>query len=314
MIFMENVINLCYRGDSISFGGEMFKFNKKESERIHMKNEAISICFPARKGGVGKTMIAGNVAACLANDGYRVLLICADSQEDVSEKYLSSLEEFDIDEHNSLTDLLNGNCSIEECVVTTPMYRGYNNTIGKKIKRRLNGEYYSFDIIPAGTEIDEWRGEDLWAIKNIVDQVKNDYDFVLFDTPPAETEVVMLVYMAADYGVVPVSDQASFRSLQMTMNNFDLARENGSEIECIGMVVNNAHASRKLDKFNEGVFRDNIGDLVFDTVIRASSSIPNADAFSTPLCSFGQTTSGHEDFLRFYEELKERIAQHEEVR
>ena len=270
-----------------------------------MSEKTLYICFPARKGGVGKTMFVANTAAYLANDGKRVLVVCTDPQEDLSEKYLTALEDYDIDEHLSLADVLSGE-SVEKAIVTTPSYNGYDM---KRFfyKRRRNGKTYTFDIIPSGVDIDSRRGDDLNSFRNVLCDVEKNYDYILFDTPPSESEAFMMTLMSCDYAVVPVTDLASFKSVQMVLDDIELAKENGSPIQCLGIVINNQHTSRKLDHYNEDLFRESMGGLVFDTVVRSSSSIPNADAFSVPLCSFEQTSNGHEDFYRYYCEFVKRL-------
>lgn len=287
----------------------------KESKNAKLKKRdcPVKICFPARKGGVGKTMIAGNAAAMFANEGYRVLVVCADSQEDLPEKFLSPVESFDLDNHIGISEILDDIDNFEQAVISTPLYKQYRISTGKKLRRKQTSEYFSFDIIPAGNGIDARSGDDIFALKQVLEKKASEYDVVIFDTPPSESEAVMLVLMASDYAVIPVTDRASFKSVQMIFDDIELARENGSSVQCIGVITNNQHGARKLDKFNEELFRESIGNYVFDSVIRSSSSIPNADAFSVPLCSFEQVTQGLEDFASFYEELKTRIANKEDA-
>lgn len=265
------------------------------------------ICFPARKGGVGKTMLAGNTAAMLASEGYKVLLFGADSQEDISERYLADVEDFDIDDHITVLDVLSG-IDVHEGIVSTPEFRKYTYRLnGKQVQRKAENETYHFDILPAGKNIDELNSDSLFIFREILAPVEDEYDFVIFDTPASETDAVMFAFMASDYAVVPVTYMASFKSVQMVLDNIRLAGDNGSSITCLGVVVNDQHASRSLDKFNEKEFRDMLGNLVFKTVIRDASVFVNADAFNIPVCSFPVKTAGTDDIYRFYVELKKRM-------
>jgi len=281
----------------------------KENAEATRNGTPVYICFPARKGGVGKTMLAGNTAGFLANEGYRVLLVGADSQEDVSEKYLSPLEDFDLDEHLTLSDILDGTIAVEDAIVSTPKYKKFRfSEKTGKLRRIYTGNTYTFDIIPAGTDIDSRGGDELDVIREYFSGIEENYDYILFDTPPAETESFMLVLMACDYAVIPVTDRASFKSVKNVLDDIELARDNGSRVRCLGIVVNNQHSTRSLDKFNEGIFRESLDGAVFDTVIRSSSIIPNADAFSLPVCSYMTKEGSCEDLYRYFCELNERIS------
>ena len=255
----------------------------------------IHLCFPARKGGVGKTMLAGNIAAYLANDGYRVLVVGTDSQEDITETYLAGTD-FDIDNHPTLVQVLDKEIDIHDAIVKTPEFR----KPGKKLQS------YSFDMLPGGPDINHYPSDNLFVLRDAMQEVESDYDFIIYDTCPSDSESSMYVLMTCDYAVVPVTNRASFKSVNTIMGDMELANECGSNIKCLGVVLNNMSRARKLDKINESIFRESLEDLVFVNVVHLSSAITNADAYNIPVCSFNEGER-FDDLYYLYLELKKRM-------
>ena len=286
------------------------------SKKPLQNKRAILLSFPARKGGVGKTMFVANTAGFLANDGYRVLVIGTDSQQDITNRYLGNIEGLDLASTGSFSDVLDGTISIDEAVITTPPYKRFiygTSRFSKEPTRKATGETYTFDMIRAGQNIDQRSGDDLFIIRDRLLGVMSNYDFILFDTPPSESEAVMFVLMACDYAVIPVATNdetsTSIASIQGALENIDLANANGSGISCLGVVLNKLSTARKLNQFHNDIFRKENKDFIFKEAIIETANIPNSNEYCIPLCSFsaGDWKSGTASFYRFYQELLGRI-------
>ena len=275
--------------------GEKKETKYKPTNKGKSMERTIHLCFPARKGGVGKTMLAGNMAAYFANDGYRVLVVGTDSQEDITETYLAGTD-FDIDNHHTLVEVLDGDIDIHDAIVKTPAFR----------KPRKKLQSYSFDMLPGGPDINHYPSDNLFVLRDAMQAVESEYDFIIYDTCPSDSESSMYVLMTCDYAVVPVTNQASFKSYNSILGDMELARECGSKIECLGVVLNNMTRINLLDKRNEELFREMLGDTVFMNVVHRCTAVTNADAYNVPVCSFNEGER-FDDLYHLYLELKKRM-------
>lgn len=143
------------------------------------------IAITNEKGGVGKTMTAVNLSACLAQRGYRVLLIDADPQGYATLNY-------DVAVSPSLLEVLRGQATCTETVQTTcfgvdvlPSDRTLSIIEEDLIRQEMNGAPYLNTL--------EKALEDL-----------ADYDFVIIDCPPQGGRLMDIVHYYADAIIMPM--------------------------------------------------------------------------------------------------------------
>ena len=143
------------------------------------------IAITNEKGGVGKTMTAVNLSACLAQRGYRVLLIDADPQGYATLNY-------DVAVSPSLLEVLRGQATCTETVQTTrfgvdvlPSDRTLSIIEEDLIRQKMNGVPYLNTL--------EKALEDL-----------ADYDFVIIDCPPQGGRLMDIVHYYADAIIMPM--------------------------------------------------------------------------------------------------------------
>lgn len=146
-----------------------------------------------KKGGVGKTTTSTTLASILAGKGRKVLLIDYDGQGNATD--ILGVED---KEHLSLTinDVLNKIILEEE--------------LPKKEEYIIHLEKQGLDIIPANNELYALQNNLVNAdyremiLKQLIDEIKEEYEYVIIDCLPTLGTVLKNAMVASDYIVLPV--------------------------------------------------------------------------------------------------------------
>lgn len=182
-----------------------------EPKRVHsMKTIAIY----HNKGGVGKTTIAVNLAAALSNKGKRVLLIDIDSQANTT--FATGLIKFQFEEDDNLRDK-----NISHILESAEF--DFINEIMHPSNYFNNPE---IDVVPSHINLIEKQDKlNLIAVSrrrliSKLQQVENNYDIVIIDTPPSRDYYAQVGLISSDYLIIP-SDLKPFANQGLpTVINF----------------------------------------------------------------------------------------------
>ena len=218
----------------------------------------ISISVFAKKGGVGKTTLAFNLAGFLATQNYRVLLIDCDSQASLSQGILGA----DVVERLRLQNTV---AALFDDVVDADPEELVHETTSENIF-----------LVPTSDFLDDANrrnprdGEYQYQLQEFTHQIQSHADFVIFDTPPnCSLLPAWASLMASSFVLCPVIMEAfSAQSVPGVIRKIQEAQENGNpNLELLGYVVSKRVKRRAVHEAYEAKMRKLYGSQVIETVI-----------------------------------------------
>ena len=139
-----------------------------------------------QKGGVGKTTTSTNLSACLAELNKRVLLIDIDPQGNATSGVGVDKNQLD----NTVYEMIIGECEMEDCLL--------ENVIDNLDLLPSNVNLAGAEIDLIGVEAREF------ILKKQIDEIKDNYDFIIIDCPPSLNMLTVNAMTTADSVLVPI--------------------------------------------------------------------------------------------------------------
>jgi chromosome partitioning protein len=234
------------------------------------------IALANQKGGVGKTTTAVNLGACLAQLGYRVLVCDLDPQANASTG-------LGINPRNvaaSMYDVMLNDLPLEDCVEPSSV-------------RNLFVAPASLDLAGAEIELVPAFSREL-RLRRAVEQVVDDYDFVLIDCPPSLGLLTVNGLAAANEVVVPVQcEYYALEGLSQLMRNVSLVQKNlNPQLELTAIICVMYDARTKLSGQVVREVRKHFGDKVCHNVVPRTIRLSEAPSFGQPIVAFDPTSRG----------------------
>lgn len=246
-----------------------------------------------QKGGVGKTTTAINLAAALAELGQRILLVDLDPQGNAS----TGLGLEPADRGLTTYDLIIEDANIGEVVRATAVERLYLCPA-------------TTDLSSADIELvsNEKRG---FLLHDALRQHAIDsfaFDFVLIDCPPSLSLLTVNAMIASHSVLIPL--QAEFFALEglsQLMLTIRTVRESANpDLRIEGVVLTMFDGRNNLSQQVESDARDNLGDLVFKTVVPRNVRVSEAPSFSVPVLVYDSQSKGSTAYRALAQEFLAR--------
>ncbi|MCP3874296.1 MAG: ParA family protein [Desulfobacteraceae bacterium] len=243
-----------------------------------------------QKGGVGKTTTSINLSAALATIGKKVLLVDCDSQANATTGMgidKPSLE-------YSLYQGLIGEADINDIIYPTVL---------SKLK-----------IIPANIDLIGFEIEMVSAtdrekkLKNLIVQVKDTFDYIIIDCPPALSLLTLNAFTACDAVLIPL--QSEFYALEGLGQLLDTIKRVKSSYNprlkikgiLLTMYDQRTNLSQHVVKDAQKYFKD----MVFKTKIPRNVKLGEAPSYGLPVILYDKQSKGSKSYLAFARELLKR--------
>ncbi|MFV0514595.1 MAG: ParA family protein [Jhaorihella sp.] len=244
-----------------------------------------------QKGGVGKTTTAINLASALAESGQKVLIVDLDPQGNASTGLGIDSANRDLTTYDLLVD----DASLTEVIRDTG--------------------FAGLSIIPAtvdlsSADIELFSNEKRsFLLHDALRQTAMDrfgFDYILIDCPPSLSLLTVNAMVAAHSVLVPL--QSEFFALeglsQLMLTIREIRQTANPDLRIEGVVLTMYDRRNNLSRQVEQDARDNLGDLVFNTVIPRNVRVSEAPSYAMPVLSYDANSQG----ALAYRELARELA------
>jgi len=244
-----------------------------------------------QKGGVGKTTTTINIAAAVANKGFKTLLIDLDPQANSTMSYIDprsvtrSMYDVMVSEELALADV----------IIETPVENlslAPSRIALAKLESKLIGEL-----------------DGHYRLKDKMQQTAQSYDYIFIDTPPTLGMITVNALVASTHVLVPI--QSSYFALEGTDDLLETIEKIKSRpnpnLQLLGVVITMHDKRTTLAKDIHEQIRDVFGDRLFRTVITKSIRLEESPAYKESIFSFAPKSSGAMEYYSLSEEILSRV-------
>jgi chromosome partitioning protein len=247
------------------------------------------IAIANQKGGVGKSTTAVNLTSYLGYFGYKTLIIDIDPQSNSTSGLGISYDS----EKSSIYNVIIGGEEVEKVKVKT--------------------DFSNLEIIPssiqlAGAEVElvtSMKRE--YKLKEAIDKVKNDYDYIIIDCPPALGLLTINALSAADEVIIPIQcEYYALEGLGQLLNTIRLVKNNlNSELEIAGALMTMYDPRIKLADQVIAEVKKYFSNKIYNTIIPRNVRLSEAPSYGKPILHYDPECKGAQAYKSFAKEVIE---------
>ncbi len=243
-----------------------------------------------QKGGVGKTTIAMSLISALSRRGYKVLGVDMDPQGSLG--FSAGL---DIENNHTVYEVLKGDLSARDAVVPAGC-----------------GDFLLSNILLSGLgEERNTRGRDT-LLREALEPVRNDYDFIIIDTPPGLSVLTTNAYSAADGLLIPtkpsILEVLAVSQIRETIK--EIHSSVNPELKVLGILINfydpRLSLGREVTELMEALAQE-MGTRVFKAKIRNTVGVAEAPAHAKSIFTYTRAVNAKVSFQSFTEEFLQAV-------
>ena len=252
---------------------------------IYITMSAKIITLANYKGGVSKTTSTASIGACLAMKGKKVLLIDLDGQANLTLYYVPNENDIDL-------------CVFDSLVSGEPLPI-------RNIRENL-------DLVPSSLEMAsaEITLTNLLAreqlLTNLLEPIKENYDYILIDCPPSLGIVTTNAFLAADGIIVPMTPELLPLKGMRMLDSFVLSLQKIKPSLHLSGVFIARYNHRKLNKVVEQAVKDRYNNIIMYTRIRENIALAESAGSGMSIFEYDPQSNGAADYLALTEEILSR--------
>lgn len=262
-------------------------FNKPVEFFIKRYSKVISVML--HKGGCGKTTTTVNLSYALAEKGYKVLCIDTDMQMNMSRQY-----GFTNPAAENFETVLKDKCKLKDAILKTK-YPNIDFVTGAFGLATMESDLITMSFR-------EFR------VKNAIDPIKSEYDFILLDTNPTLGMLNTSILYASDEIILPVMPtDFGMAGLEVFANFYFLAKKEGVKANILGILLNNIDFRKGITSVVFERLEKLFGQLVFNNFISTDANIDNAQIMQQPVLVYQPRTKASKDYRNVAQEIIDKL-------
>lgn len=244
-----------------------------------------------QKGGVGKTTTAINLSACLAEIGYKTLLLDIDPQSNTT----SGLGFDPRKLTKSIYHVLIDNTPITEIVMDTAV-------------KRLSLVPSNSDLVGAEVEMVALIAREM-KLRSALQSVRSQYDYIIIDCPPSLGLITLNALTASDSVLIPIQcEYYALEGLGQLLETITLVKDNlNLNLEIEGILLTMQDKRVKLSEQVISEVRNYFKGRVYDTNIPRNVRLSEAPSFGKPIILYDHRSAGAKAYMK----LAKEVAGHE---
>lgn len=239
-----------------------------------------------QKGGVGKTTSTSSLITGLGLQNYKVLGIDLDPQGNLG----FSLG-LDVENSTTVYEVLKGSVNIQDAIYKTEF-----------------SDIIPSNILLSSSELEFNRSGREFLLKEQIDLIKDNYDFIIIDTPPALNILTVNAYVCSNFLIIPmVPDILSLLGVSQLQETVQTVKKfYNANLQVMGLLLTKYNKRTNLAKEVEELANEIANQLdttVFESKIRNSVAVAEAPAHGESVILYAPSSKPTLDYINFIEEV-----------